>query len=654
MNKSITLTIGRERFNVLKLIGTERISRPYKFIIDILTNGNILDPNNYILASATLNLKKRLIAGIVTATQETLLDMNGKTRATFTLEPQLALADLSQDVRVILKQSVPEIIHSILIKLGYQKQQLKFHLSNSHFTKPYHMQVPGETDLEFMHRLLAKAGIFYWLDTNSEIIHFSDNNDFSSYIKSSLSDICYKSNRNVIAKSINANLQFGCSIKLKNDAYLIQRIFHYFAQNIEQQGENILYHNKLLLIPRRKTPIRITMPKYPQFAAAFQAHIESNGNYAQLDENGKYRLRQRFDLSGSANTLASPPLARLSPYNGWHMPLRYGAEVLIGALNGDPDCPIVIGSMPNTEQISPVTSRNKSQNKIQTASDNQLLMDDAIGKQKIQLTTFGQQNLLELNAHQNQPHITLSTNQGLIEWNANQICSIQSGDTIRENICNNRIQIAEQNHCTQTKNQDIHYQSGADQQFHANNNLYLQSANNIEFTANNALNIQSKNTASITINGQYANYSIQNGNLFIESAKGINIVGSGNGDIEFIQNNAGYKITSSGVVKLYGKVITGITELKGQVNYLNTSPMPSALPVPDLISPQIIENLDIANHQSTTDSQTCKFFDEYNRQFESFFKSLNDLQWNINGQVKNKLKLPTDKNENITIKIISK
>jgi uncharacterized protein involved in type VI secretion and phage assembly len=589
MAQNITFSLDKEWFNVLKLTGTEGISKPYQFIIDILTSN--FDPNDYILKKACINLESRSISGIITEGKQVLLNMQGQTRTSFTLEPRLTLAKLSQNVRVIINQTVPEIINDILNKVGYQKLQIKWHLSSDYQLKPYRMQVPGETDLQFMHRLLANARIFYWMD--SDIIHLSDNNDFSPYLE--LTYDPYKLSRQysfltniVIAESTVPNLQPGFSLTFKNEDYLIHNLTHNFAQNIKSQGHNVVYHNQAEMKPRG-IPINIEKPKPPQFPAVFQAHIESHGNYANLDAEGKYYLRQRFDLAKAM----SPPLAKLTPYPGWHMPLKNSAEVLVGSINGDPDEPIILGTIPNIEQLSPVTSMTEQHNKITTASNNQLIMDDTINKQKIQLATHEQNNLLELNADQNQPHVDLVSKKGAINWQAKQTLQIHSKKNTEENIGNDRVQIATQNHQTKTQHQDIDYQAGANQQLNSYNNLRLQAWKNIELTSNNSLNIQSQNQIYLTTKGQRTNFNIQDGNLFLQSANDINIIGNGNGDIEFTQNNAGFKITKDGTVEIYGNNINGLTDdkltLKGKINYLDNTPkIAPPAKIPELITPKAI------------------------------------------------------------------
>ena len=61
---------------------------------------------------------------------------------------------------------------------------------------------------------------------------------------------------------------------------------------------------------------------------------------------------------------------------GTHLPLHRGTEVLVAHVEGDPDRPIIVGSVPNHETASPVTSANASQSKIATRHGITVTLDD--------------------------------------------------------------------------------------------------------------------------------------------------------------------------------------------------------------------------------------------------------------------------------------
>ncbi len=103
----------------------------------------------------------------------------------------------------------------------------------------------------------------------------------------------------------------------------------------------------------------------------FAARIESDGPYARLDEQGRYRIRAAFDESTLEHAQASPPLRRMQPLagsgqepgEGFHFPLTDGAEVLMGCLNNDPDRPILMGATPTAAppaRSPPPTARRTS------------------------------------------------------------------------------------------------------------------------------------------------------------------------------------------------------------------------------------------------------------------------------------------------------
>jgi type VI secretion system VgrG family protein len=171
---------------------------------------------------------------------------------------------------------------------------------------------------------------------------------------------------------------------------------HYLCVEIEHhgsQGEDILdlqqskpgegwYRNTFTAIPsdvqfrpKRQTPAS-------SFSGTINARIDGHGSgdYAELDEQGRYKVVLPFDISGRIGGKASAWLRMMQPFTGqgygMHFPLRKGTEVLLTFIDGNPDRPIISGAVPNTETRSVVNAENPDRAGFQTAGGSCFYTDD--------------------------------------------------------------------------------------------------------------------------------------------------------------------------------------------------------------------------------------------------------------------------------------
>ncbi|MBK8801985.1 MAG: type VI secretion system tip protein VgrG [Fibrobacteres bacterium] len=118
-----------------------------------------------------------------------------------------------------------------------------------------------------------------------------------------------------------------------------------------------------------------------------------DGEYAHLDDAGRYRARFPFDAGDAKEGQATPPVRLAQPYSGpgygMHMPLHAGTDLVIAFEDGDIDKPIAIGTLPNPSNKSPVSSGNKSQSVVKTATGNILTLDDQKDKTRIHIQSSG-------------------------------------------------------------------------------------------------------------------------------------------------------------------------------------------------------------------------------------------------------------------------
>ena len=151
-----------------------------------------------------------------------------------------------------------------------------------------------------------------------------------------------------------------------------------------------VYRNKFTAVPA-SAPFR---PKRktdsPEVPGIMTAKIESaGGDYAYIDDAGRYRAKMHFDRSSKTDGAATKPIRMTTPSSGpdygMHFPNHAGTEMVIGFVNGDIDRPIALGTVPNRAQKSPAISENRMQNVLRTFGGNELLMDDTIEEARVRL-----------------------------------------------------------------------------------------------------------------------------------------------------------------------------------------------------------------------------------------------------------------------------
>ncbi len=131
----------------------------------------------------------------------------------------------------------------------------------------------------------------------------------------------------------------------------------------------------------------------PEIHGTLNAFVDSEGDgqYAEVDEEGRYRVTLPFDRVDRDGGKASHWLRMSQPFSGenqgMHFPLRKGAEVLLTFIGGDPDRPVIAGSIPNASQPSVVNADNQTNSMIKTGAGNKIELEDKDGKNRIKLET---------------------------------------------------------------------------------------------------------------------------------------------------------------------------------------------------------------------------------------------------------------------------
>jgi type VI secretion system secreted protein VgrG len=155
------------------------------------------------------------------------------------------------------------------------------------------------------------------------------------------------------------------------------------------------YSNRFVLIPAEVQfrPERKSVK--PRFYGSMNATIDAagDGTYAEVDEEGRYKVILPFDQSGNTEGKASRWIRMAQPHSGpgygMHLPLHKGAEVLLTFIDGDPDRPIISAAVPNPDTASPVTSQNQTQHILRSRYGHLFVMDDDSSSTAIRIATNG-------------------------------------------------------------------------------------------------------------------------------------------------------------------------------------------------------------------------------------------------------------------------
>jgi type VI secretion system VgrG family protein len=211
-----------------------------------------------------------------------------------------------------------------------------------------------------------------------------------------------------------------------NREYLLVRVEHEGSvpdvlQRIGQAPteDQPTYENHFSAIPadvQYRPPRRTEKPRiHGHLNAAIDA--EGAGEFAEIDEEGRYHVVFPFDAAREAGN-ASHWIRLVQPYagtrEGMHFPLRKGARVLIGFIGGDPDLPVISGSIPNAEQPSITAADNLARANIRSASGNLIELDDETPRIKMYCPT--RRTYMHLGAPNAPGEGIVSATDGLSQW----------------------------------------------------------------------------------------------------------------------------------------------------------------------------------------------------------------------------------------------
>ena len=164
---SYTLTINDSPIkpDVLRFRGTEALSKPFSWRIEFTTPQEVTGSVVLLKYASLLMRSGKNIHGVITGF-EWLGRSRDQSHYAVTLSSRLSLMNLTRRCAVWQNLSVPELVEMILRAHGLEGSDFEFRLEQRYPTRDLITQW-RESDLEFVHRLLAETGIWYRCGVNN-------------------------------------------------------------------------------------------------------------------------------------------------------------------------------------------------------------------------------------------------------------------------------------------------------------------------------------------------------------------------------------------------------------------------------------------------------------------------------------------------------
>ncbi|GAB5547368.1 MAG: hypothetical protein SangKO_071280 [Sandaracinaceae bacterium] len=165
----------------------------------------------------------------------------------------------------------------------------------------------------------------------------------------------------------------GAPVGELDTEYILTRVLHEATQHGEGAGAGT-YRNEVEAIAYAVPYRAPRVTAWPRIDGIIHAKIdaESVSSAAPIDDQGRYRVVFPYDLYGEHGGRATRWVRKAEPYSGpsygMHFTLHVGAEVAIAHTYGDPDRPIIVGSVPNPSMTSPLVSDIATRSAIRTRS----------------------------------------------------------------------------------------------------------------------------------------------------------------------------------------------------------------------------------------------------------------------------------------------
>ncbi|MDC0534637.1 type VI secretion system tip protein VgrG [Francisellaceae bacterium] len=160
---------------------------------------------------------------------------------------------------------------------------------------------------------------------------------------------------------------------------------HLGLQDSRSEENEVVFTTEFKVIPgniQYRAPL-VTSAKRIDGIIPAMLDAETSGEYAQLDDQGRYKVRLLHSdkPDGQASDWVRKMESYIGDQYGNHFPMHKNSEICLAFQFGNPDRPIIIGAVHNSSNKNLVTSKNQKRSITRSASGNVYVMGDEKGQE---------------------------------------------------------------------------------------------------------------------------------------------------------------------------------------------------------------------------------------------------------------------------------
>ncbi len=240
-----------ETFEVIAFSGSEEISRPYRYQIDLLADNPDIDMEKLLYSQGTLIVEKggneRKTHGVVAECRLSEALPEQRFRYHVVLVPRIWLLSLSRQNQIYQNLSITDIVAQEIVastakgatkdaSAGLTGGDFDLRLTRTYPIREYTVQF-NESDFDFISRLMEHEGLFYFFEQGAERekMVISDNNIHFATLEDP-DRLAYRPKSGLSRSEDESVLSFECTIR-RVPRKLVLKEYNYRTPHLALQGE---------------------------------------------------------------------------------------------------------------------------------------------------------------------------------------------------------------------------------------------------------------------------------------------------------------------------------------------------------------------------------------------------------------------------------